>query len=143
MKVLKYLKKKIILIKIDSTVEGNLARGKVGKKQLDNIDEELASIKNLKDYTMVAMLHHHLFPITRDEFLKQRWREKMFVGKIMDSSKALVDSQDLIEWFRKHQIQYVLHGHKHLPFLLIMMVCMLLLLVLLAEVALKKVIVVI
>ena len=65
---------------------------------------------------MVAMLHHHLFPITRDEFLKQRWREKMFVGKIMDSSKALVDSQDLIEWFRKHQIQYVLHGHKHLPF---------------------------
>ena len=109
-------KEKIILIKIDSTVEGNLARGKVGKKQLDNIDEELASIKNLKDYTMVAMLHHHLFPITRDEFLKQRWREKMFVGKIMDSSKALVDSQDLIEWFRKHQIQYVLHGHKHLPF---------------------------
>lgn len=109
-------KEKIILIKIDSTVEGNLARGKIGKKQLDNIDEELASIKNLKDYTMVAMLHHHLFPITRDEFLKQKWREKMFVGKIMDSSKALVDSQDLIEWFRKHQIQYVLHGHKHLPF---------------------------
>ena len=44
------------------------------------------------------MLHHHLFPITRDEFLKQRWREKMFVGRIMDSSKALVDSQELVEW---------------------------------------------
>lgn len=107
---------KIILIKIDSTVEGNLARGKVGQKQLDDIDEELANIHNLKDYTVVAMLHHHLFPITRDEFLKQRWREKLFVGKIMDTSKALVDSQELIEWFRKHQIQYVLHGHKHLPY---------------------------
>ena len=36
---------KIVLIKIDSTVEGNLARGKVGMKQLNNIDEELAAIK--------------------------------------------------------------------------------------------------
>ncbi len=40
------------------------------------------------------MLHHHLFRITRDEFLKQRWCEKVFVGKIMDSSKALVDNHD-------------------------------------------------
>ena len=96
---------KIVLIKIDSTVEGNLARGKVGMKQLNNIDEELAAIKNLGDYTIVAMLHHHLFPITRDDFLKQKWREKIFVGKIMDSSKALVDSRDLVEWLRRHQIQ--------------------------------------
>lgn len=107
---------KIILIKIDSTVEGNLARGKVGQKQLSDIDKELAEIENLSDYTLVAMLHHHLFPITRDQFLKQKWREKLFVGKIMDSSKVLVDSSDLIAWLRKHQIQYVLHGHKHLPF---------------------------
>ncbi|MCR1959399.1 metallophosphoesterase [Thomasclavelia cocleata] len=107
---------KIILIKIDSTVEGNLARGKVGQKQLSDIDEELENIPNLQEYTLVAMLHHHLFRITRDEFLKQRWREKVFVGKIMDSSKALVDSQELVWWLRKHQIQYVLHGHKHLPF---------------------------
>lgn len=107
---------KIILIKIDSTVEGNLARGKVGHKQLADISEELENISNLKDYTLVAMLHHHLFPITRDDFLKQRWREKMFVGRIMDSSKALVDSQELVWWLRKNQIQYVLHGHKHLPF---------------------------
>lgn len=107
---------KIILIKIDSTVEGNLARGKVGQKQLSDIDEELDSIPNLQEYTLVAMLHHHLFQITRDEFLKQKWREKVFVGRIMDSSKALVDSQELVWWLRKHQIQYVLHGHKHLPF---------------------------
>ena len=107
---------KIILIKIDSTVEGNLARGKVGQKQLKDIEEELDNIPNLKDYTIVAMLHHHLFSITRDEFLKQRWQEKMFVGKLMDSSKALVDSQDVLWWLRQHQIQYVLHGHKHLPF---------------------------
>ena len=101
---------KIILIKIDSTVEGNLARGKVGQKQLSDIDEELENIPNLQEYTLVAMLHHHLFRITRDEFLKQRWCEKVFVGKIMDSSKALVDSQELVWWLRKHQIQYVLHG---------------------------------
>ena len=81
---------KIILIKIDSTGEGNLARGKVGQKQLDAIDEELAAIEDINKYTLIAMLHHHLFPITRDDFLKQRWREKLFVGKIIDSTKALV-----------------------------------------------------
>ncbi|WP_294580695.1 metallophosphoesterase [uncultured Thomasclavelia sp.] len=107
---------KIILIKIDSTREGNLARGKVGQQQLDAIDEELAEIKDLQKYTMIVMLHHHLFPITRDEFLKQRWQEKLFVGKLLDSTKALVDSQELVKWLRKHNIQYVLHGHKHLPF---------------------------
>lgn len=42
----------------------------------------------------------------------------------MDSSKALVDSRDLVEWLRKHQIQYVLHGHKHLPFLAVKKGCM-------------------
>ncbi len=107
---------KIILIKIDSTGEGNLARGKVGQKQLSAIDDELAEIENINNYTIIVMLHHHLFPITRDDFLKQRWREKLFVGKLLDSTKALVDSPDLVKWLRKHHIQYVLHGHKHLPF---------------------------
>lgn len=107
---------KIILIKIDSTGEGNLARGKVGQKQLDAIDEELAAIEDINKYTLIAMLHHHLFPITRDDFLKQRWREKLFVGKMIDSTKALVDSRELVKWLREHNIQYVLHGHKHLPF---------------------------
>lgn len=107
---------KIILIKINSTVEGNLARGKVGKIQLEEIDDELASIENINEYTLMAMVHHHVLEIPRDDFLKAKWHEKIFVGKIVENSKVLMDAEDLIAWLSKHHIQYVFHGHKHLPF---------------------------
>lgn len=107
---------KIIIIKINSTVEGNLARGKVGQIQLQEIDDELASIQNIKEYTLVAMLHHHVVEISKDDFLKSKWHENMFVGKIIENSKALVDAQEVITWLQDHRVKYVFHGHKHLPF---------------------------
>lgn len=107
---------KIIIIKIDSTSEGNLARGKVGKIKLDEIEEELASIENLDQYTLIAMMHHHLIPIKKDDFLKIKWNEKLFMGKLMDSSKALVDAKEVIEWLDGHGVDYVFHGHKHIPY---------------------------
>lgn len=109
-------REKIILIKINSTVEGNLARGKVGKIQLDEIDEELAGIENIEEYTLMAMVHHHVLEIPRDDFLKAKWHEKIFVGKIVENSKVLMDAEELIAWLHLHRIEYIFHGHKHLPF---------------------------
>lgn len=106
---------KMIIIKIDSTSQGNLARGKVGTRLLMEIEEELHSIRNLDDYTLVVMMHHHILPLRKDEFLKTRWNEKLFVGKIADSTKALVDAEDVLQWINKHHIRYIFHGHKHVP----------------------------
>ena len=47
LRVLVLEQEKIVIIKMDTTSEGNLARGKVGKRQLDEIDDELAEIYNL------------------------------------------------------------------------------------------------
>ncbi|MFV0395861.1 MAG: metallophosphoesterase family protein [Coprobacillaceae bacterium] len=107
---------KIIIIKMNSMVEGNLARGKVGNIQLREIDEELAGIENIEEYTLVAMLHHHVVEISKDAFLKTKWHENMFVGKIIENSKTLVDAQEVVSWLHAHHVQYVFHGHKHLPF---------------------------
>lgn len=107
---------KLVIIKIDSTSEGNLARGKVGQRQLKEIDDELDTIDHLEDYTIIVMVHHHVYPITKAQFLKTKWHEKTFINKILESSKALVDADLLIQWLDKRHIQYVLHGHKHLPF---------------------------
>lgn len=109
-------KQKIIFIKIDTTSEGNLARGKVGNRQLNEIDDELEAISNLQDYTLIAMLHHHVYPIDKAQFLKTKWHEKTFINNIIETSKALIDADILIEWLNKRNIKYVLHGHKHLPF---------------------------
>lgn len=108
--------KKIILIKMDTNSEGNLARGKIGQRQLDEIDDELEAIDHLEDYTLVVLLHHHVYPITKAQFIKTKWHEKTFINKIVESSKVLVDAPMLLSWLKKRNIQYVFHGHKHLPF---------------------------
>lgn len=109
-------KEKIVIIKIDTTSEGNLARGRVGKRRMDEIEEELSSIGDLDQYTLIAMMHHHLLPIKKDDFLKTKWNEKVFMGKIMETSKALVDADDVIQWLDKQNVSYVFHGHKHIPY---------------------------
>lgn len=109
-------KEKVIIIKMDTTSEGNLARGKVGQRQLDEIDDELEAIDHLEDYTLLLMLHHHVHPITKAQFIKTKWHEKTFINRIIETSKVLVDAPLLLDWIGKRHIQYVFHGHKHLPF---------------------------
>lgn len=109
-------KEKIVIVKIDSTSEGNLARGKVGLRQLLEIDDELEAIDGIEDYTLIVLLHHHVYPISKAQFIKTKWHEKTFIGRIIETSKVLVDSDLLIEWLDKKNIKYVIHGHKHLPF---------------------------
>ncbi|MBM6800269.1 metallophosphoesterase, partial [Coprobacillus cateniformis] len=109
-------KEKMILIKMDTTSEGNLARGKIGQRQLDEIDDELEAIDHLEDYTMLVMLHHHIYPLSKAQFIKTKWHEKTFINRIVETSKVLVDAPLLIEWLQKRNIHYVFHGHKHLPY---------------------------
>lgn len=106
----------VILIKIDSNSEGSLARGKVGRRQLYEIDEELSTVDHLEDYTLVALLHHHVCKCEKSEFLKITFKEKYVLGKLLDTSKALVDSASFYAWLKRRHIKYVLHGHKHVPF---------------------------
>lgn len=109
-------KDKIVLVKVDSNSGGNLARGMITRRQLDQIDSELAGIENLEDYTIVVLLHHHVYKVSKSDFLKIKWREKYIFGKILDKSKALVDANMFATWLSQRHIKYVLHGHKHVPY---------------------------
>lgn len=107
---------KVILIKVDSNSQGSLARGTVGKRQLHEIDEELSAVEHLEDYTLVVLLHHHVFKCEKSDFLKITFKEKYVLGKLMDTTKALTDAPMFYAWLKRHHIHYVLHGHKHVPF---------------------------
>ena len=107
---------KIILIKIDSNSQGSLARGAVGSRQLYEIEEELSTVEHLEQYTLVVMLHHHVYKVGKADFLKVAFKEKAILGKLLDSSKALIDAPIFINWLKRQNIRYVLHGHKHIPF---------------------------
>lgn len=106
---------KIVLIKMNSSLSGNFARGKIGERQLQEIDDELTTIQNLDTYTPIVMVHHHLTPIQKADFLKKNWREKSFVGKIANATKALIDSDLVIEWMKQRHVHYAFHGHQHIP----------------------------
>lgn len=109
-------KDKVILIKMDTCSHGNLARGMVGQRQLDEIDDELETIDDLNEYTLIALVHHHIYPLSKAQFIKTKWHEKTFINRIVETSKVLVDAPLLIDWFQKRNVHYVMHGHKHLPF---------------------------
>lgn len=106
---------KVVLIKLNSSLHGNFARGMIGERQLQEIDDELSTIPNLGEYTPFVMVHHHILPVQKAAFLKTTWKEKFIVGKVMDKSKALIDGELLLEWMKERHIHYAFHGHKHIP----------------------------
>lgn len=105
----------VLLIKLNSSLHGNFARGMVGQRQLDEVDEELTTVENLDHYTPIVLVHHHPLPVHKADFLKLKWTERSIVGRVVEKSKTLVDGEDLLEWMKKRQVHYVLHGHKHIP----------------------------
>lgn len=105
----------VLFIKMNSSLHGNFARGMIGQRQLLEIDDELSSVTDLDNYTPMVLMHHHPVPVEKADFLKKRWTEKSIVGKMVEKSKALVDSKELISWLKKRNVHYVLHGHKHIP----------------------------
>lgn len=64
----------------------------------------------------MVLLHHHVFKVSKSDFLKIQWREKSIFGSILDKSKALVDAEMFATWLQQRHIKYVLHGHKHVPY---------------------------
>lgn len=106
---------KVILIKLNSSLYGNFARGMIGERQLQELDDELTTIQNLEQYTPFVMVHHHLTPVQKADFLKIKWREKSLVGKMVEKSKTLVDSELVLDWMKARHIHYAFHGHQHIP----------------------------
>lgn len=106
---------KVVLVKLNSSLHGNFARGMIGPRQLAEMEDELASVHGLDDYTPFVLVHHHPMPVQKADFLKVQWREKSIMGKMMDKSKALIDGHELLEWMHTNNMNYIFHGHKHVP----------------------------
>ncbi|MBR0295183.1 MAG: metallophosphoesterase [Bacilli bacterium] len=109
--------KKIILILLNSVAGEILAKGEIGKRQFTALEKSYRtiseSINNIDDYTKIVLLHHHIIPITKPEEYKKSWKDKV-QG---DSTMRLVDAEMMIKWINDHHVDFVLHGHKHIPFI--------------------------
>lgn len=106
---------KLAIIKIDSTVGGNLAQGKIGIDQLIRIGNEMDAIRDKDEYTFIALLHHHPKGIDEPNWYAKEWYEAI-LGNQYEATMKLIDADYFLKWMNQRGIQYVLHGHKHIPY---------------------------
>ena len=108
---------KLILIRINSNMEGALAQGEVGKEQLSEIGNQLDLIPALESYCLIIMLHHHPFELERPHWMRKALFERILGDYFINKSLKLKDSEYFINWLKQRNIEFVLHGHKHIPLL--------------------------
>lgn len=77
----------------------------------------LDKVENLCDYLLIAMMHHHLLPIPQPNYYDSKWYKKILPGNILEESLKLIDADLFIQWLNQRNVKFVLHGHKHIPFM--------------------------
>lgn len=107
---------KVILLLFNSNTNGNLAEGEIGITQMSEMGNLLDGVENLEDYLLIAVLHHHVLPVSRPEYYERKWYEKILPEGFMEMSLKLIDADLFLEWLQKRNVRIVLHGHKHIPF---------------------------
>lgn len=115
-KIEKNEEEKVLLLLFNSNTEGRLAEGKIGEEQMREMENLLSEIEDLKQYTLIAVLHHHLLKVQQPDFYDKKWYEKIVPSDLMEKSLRLLDADAFLEWLCRHNVQIVLHGHKHIPY---------------------------
>lgn len=109
---------KVILLLFNSNTGGNLAEGKIGIQQMAEMGNILdKEVPDPNNYLLIAVLHHHLLPISKPAFYERKWFEKIIPENYAEYSLKLLDADLFLEWLHKRNVRIVLHGHKHIPYI--------------------------
>lgn len=107
---------RVILLLFNSNTNGKFAEGEIGIEQMSEMGNLLDKVKGLKNYLLIAVLHHHLMPIPKPSYYEDKWYEKILPSNFMDMTLKLIDAGLFLEWLSCRNVRIVLHGHKHIPF---------------------------
>jgi len=116
---------KVIFILFNSNTDGIFAQGKIGKRQMDAAAALLSKVENVSDYTLVAVLHHHVAPVPESvaplpawwKRLAPWWLSKFLLNTFAERSMRLTDAAAFVRFLKAQQVHFILHGHKHIPFI--------------------------
>jgi|ERR1035441_2797506 calcineurin-like phosphoesterase family protein len=103
----------------DSSRTGDLARGCVDQDQLLRMGTEYAVSNTnhaLDNYLKVALVHHHPYPYVPEKetpIIDPRG----WVGR--ESFIEFQDSDRFLAWCASRGVELILHGHKHIPRLIV------------------------
>jgi UDP-2,3-diacylglucosamine pyrophosphatase LpxH len=106
-----------IFMLFNSNTRGFLAQGEIGKRQMSEMEKLLHEVPDLEEYTLVAVLHHHVAPSSCYMvcYGNERWREEVMPDGFHNRSLRLRDADKFMKFLGKHKVRFVLHGHKHTP----------------------------
>ena len=115
----------VIFILFNSNIDGIFAQGKIGRPQMEAAAALLAKVKNVEDYTLVAVLHHHVAPVPESvaplpawwKRLAPWWLSKFLLAIFAEQSMRLTDATAFVAFLKAQNVDLILHGHKHLPFI--------------------------
>ena len=108
---------KVILLLFNSNITGKLACGEIGEKQMCEMGILLDEVEDVESYTLICLLHHHLQPIPKPDFYAENWYEKLIPRNLLEDSLVLTDADVFMDWLEQRNVKFVLHGHKHIPFI--------------------------
>jgi len=115
----------VIFILFNSNVDGIFAQGKIGRQQMEAAAALLAKVKNLNNYTLIAVLHHHVAPVPQTRAplpsfwkkLAPQWLLSFLITVFVERTMRLTDAKAFVSFLKEHQVRFILHGHKHIPFM--------------------------
>jgi len=108
-------KSRVGLLCFNSVRTGNLARGHIGENELIALGNELdRDHKRAKEYTLLALLHHHPTPVEVPDWYVRQWYLR-WLGDLLDRTVELADAETFLTWCSMRNITALLHGHKHIP----------------------------
>lgn len=102
------------LLCVNSVVAGKLARGYIGETQLMDLGSELDRKEKLREFQLVAMLHHHPVHVHIPEWYAQPFYERV-LGSAFTKTDELEDADAFLNFAEERSIAAILHGHKHIP----------------------------
>jgi 3',5'-cyclic AMP phosphodiesterase CpdA len=115
----------VLVCGIESTlVESETVRGIgcISQPQMDMIRQAMSDRDLIDDDACikVAVIHHHVLPVTRDIVLEmERFENNPDKAPEIKSITASLtyDAREFMRWLAKNKFSMVLHGHQHKPFL--------------------------
>lgn len=107
---------RVIFLGVNSSLEGDFARGRVTLRQLTELgaelNAELAARPEVETYLRVVLIHHH--PFRYSQVPEPKGWVSRILGRNEEGFLRLEDAKEFLEWCARSKISVVLHGHKHI-----------------------------
>jgi hypothetical protein len=109
---------KVALVCFNSVMDGELAQGSIGERQLLDLANEIERKKGWQDFVFLGALHHHPIRIEPPDWYVKPFYEKLlrtFLGSWFDKTTELKDANQFLKFVSDRGFTAMLHGHEHIP----------------------------